>query len=135
LPQIASIALVRERLPDPAHYTTAFGIAFFSIGAALAAQSRGNGEYLTPLAARQLSPAYAAVTNGVLAIVAFAPVIGGSLIQRSGYEVFFGVVIVIGLTAVFAGGALADLPTQLRDRPPSGTPHSRAARALPSGRA
>lgn len=135
LPQVAGIEQVRERLPDASHYTTLFGVAFFSIGAALAAQSRGNGEYLTPLAPRHLFPAYMAVTNGALAIVALAPVVGGAFIQGNGYEAFFGVVIALGLAAVFAGGALTDLPAQLRDRSPSGATHDGPTRALPSGRA
>jgi hypothetical protein len=134
LPQIAGVAQFRERVVDASLYGTIFGIAFFSIGAALAAQSRGNAEYLTPLAPRQLFPAYAAVTNGALTNVAFAPVLGGAFIQRSGYEAFFGVVIALGLAAVFAGGALVDLPAQSRDWTSADIPGRDVPRALPSGR-
>jgi hypothetical protein len=60
-------------------------------------------------------------------------VVGGLIIQRSGYEVLFGAVAVLGLAAVFASGWLADTPSPARDQSllGRGTGH----RALSAGRA
>jgi hypothetical protein len=128
LPQIAATGAISERLPSGA-ITNLFGIAFFTIGAALAGQARANHDYLTPLAPSHLLSLYSALTNAVLVLVAFAPVVGGALIQRSGYEALFGVVLALGLVAVFAGGWLADIPASSRQRldQPSAT-----RRALPA---
>lgn len=116
LPQITEIAQFRARFPDNSLTVALFGLSFVAIGAALAAQARGNGVYLDALSPRTLVPAYSGLANGVLAAVAFAPVIGGFLLQRTSFEVLFGSVIAIGLAAVFAGGALINVSTRYRDR-------------------
>jgi hypothetical protein len=105
LPPLAGAAIMHDRLVDPAKI---FALAFAAIGASLAAQSRGNFDYLTRTAPVHLYDAYSGLTNMILAVVAFAPVAGGALIQRSGYEVLFGAVAVVGLVAVFVGGWLAE---------------------------
>src|SRR5215216_600903 len=80
-PPLAAIGLVQERLPDATALMTVYGAAFFVIGAALAAQSRGNYDYLAALAPHAVLPAFTGLTNAVLALVAFAPVAGGILIE------------------------------------------------------
>lgn len=110
LPHLFEIALLRERLTNSSAIVPTFALAFVAIGAALAAQSRGNGSYLTRSAPPPLLPAYSALVNGILMVVAFSPVIGGVLIERSGYEALFGVAIAVGLVAVFASGGLAETP-------------------------
>src|SRR5918997_2758216 len=120
MPPLAAIGLVQERLPDETALTTAYGAAFFVVGAALAAQSRGNYDYLAALAPPPVLPAYIGPTNGILALVAFSPVLGGLLIERFGYEVLFGVAAAIGLVTVFAGGWLAEAPCRVRGRENAG---------------
>ena len=130
-PPLAAIGLVRERLPDATALTTAYGAAFFVVGAALAAQSRGNYDYLAALAPHPVLPAYTGLTNAMLAIVAFSPVLGGILIERYGYEALFGVAAAIGLATVFAGGWLAETPSRARE--PENAGHAATTRALLSG--
>ena len=134
LPQLAGVALVRERTSDGSLAHTIFALGFAAIGAALAAQSRGNGGYLTPLAPRALLPAYSGLTNGVLVVIAFSPVVAGLVIERFGYEALFIAAIVIGLIAVFAGGWLAAIPAALGDWPGIGRRGARIPPALPATR-
>ena len=115
-PPLAAIGVIQERLSDATALTTAYGAAFFVVGAALAGQSRGNYDYLAALAPHQILPAYTGLTNVILALVAFSPVLGGILIERYGYEALFGVAAAIGLAAVFAGGWLAETPSRARER-------------------
>ncbi len=112
LPPLAGTELVRDRFQGGSPLTTVYGLAFFAIGAALAAQSRGGYDYLAALAPRPLLATYSGLTNSILALVALTPVLGGALIQRFGYEAFFGAIIALGLAAVFASGALAQTPKQ-----------------------
>jgi hypothetical protein len=130
-PPLAAIGLVRDRLPDATTLTTVYGAAFFVVGAALAAQSRGNYDYLAALAPHQVLPAFTGMTNALLALVAFAPVLGGTLIERFGYEALFGVAAAVGLATVFAGGWLAETPSRARERENAG--HAATTRAILSG--
>lgn len=130
-PPLAAIGLVRDRLPDATALTTIYGAAFFVVGAALAAQSRGNYDYLAALAPQQVLPAFTGMTNAMLALVAFAPVLGGILIERFGYEALFGVAAAVGLVTVFAGGWLAETPSRARERENAG--HAATTRAILSG--
>ncbi len=130
-PPLAAIGLVRDRLPDATTLTTVYGAAFFVVGAALAAQSRGNYDYLAALAPHQLLPAYTGMINALLAVVAFAPVLGGILIERFSYEALFGVAAAVGLATVFAGGWLAETPSRARERENAG--HAATTRAILSG--
>jgi hypothetical protein len=116
LPPLATTDALRTRLADGSPITTAYGLAFFAIGAALAAQARGNHDYLSALAPRPLLAAYTGLTNVILAVVAFSPVVGGMVIQRFGYEALFVVAAALGLVAVFAGGLLAFTPARVGAR-------------------
>jgi hypothetical protein len=130
-PPLAAIGLVRERLPDATALTTVYGAAFFVVGVALAAQSRGNYDYLAALAPAPVLPAYTGLTNALLAIVAFSPVLGGILIERFGYEALFGVAAAVGLATVFAGSWLVETPSRVREHQDAG--QAATARALLSG--
>ncbi|HEX2282238.1 MAG TPA: hypothetical protein VHG52_10820 [Thermomicrobiales bacterium] len=130
-PPLAAIGLIRERLPDAGTLTTVYGAAFFVVGAALAAQSRGNYDYLAGLVPHPVLPAFTGLTNAVLAVVAFAPVLGGVLIERFGYEALFGIAAAVGLLAVFAGGWLAETPSRAREFQTES--HAATARALRAG--
>jgi hypothetical protein len=135
MPPLAATELIRDRLPDATLLTTVYGVVFFAIGASLAAQSRGNYDYLAALAPRPILPMYVGMTNSVLAVVAFAPVLAGIMIQRFGYEVLFGTAAALGLAAVFAGGWLADTPSLGRTPGTSDRDRAAATSALVSGRA
>ena len=134
LPPISGSALMRDRFPDAAPAVTIYGLVFFAIGAALAAQSRGNHDHLAALAPRPLLSAYAALTNVILAVVAFASVLGGMLIERSGYEALFLAATALGLLAVFASGWLAFTPARSRDRYGERPGRPATSAALPAGR-
>jgi MFS family permease len=71
------------------------------------------------------------LTNAMLALVAFAPVLGGILIERFSYEALFGVAAAVGLLTVFAGGLLVETPSRARERQDAG--HAATTRALLSG--
>ncbi|MFM9107829.1 MAG: hypothetical protein ACKOWF_14140, partial [Chloroflexota bacterium] len=105
---LASSPFFQERLGGSQVVELAFGATFWLIGAATAGQARGNFGYLAEFAPNRLRPTYATITNGILAVVAFAPIAGGLLIERGGYELLFLVAAVIGLLAVFASGAMTD---------------------------
>src|SRR5215218_10389201 len=130
-PPLAAIGLIQERLSDATALTTTYGAAFFVVGAALAGQSRGNYDYLAALAPHSILPAYTGLTNAILVIVAFSPVLGAIVIERLGYEALFGVAAAIGLVTVFAGGSLAEIPSRARERQDAG--HAASTNALLSG--
>jgi hypothetical protein len=130
-PPLAAIGVIQDRLFDATALTTAYGAAFFVVGAALAGQSRGNYDYLAALAPHLILPAYTGLTNAILAFVAFSPVLGGVVIERLSYEALFGVAAAIGLMTVFAGGWLAETPSRARERQDAG--HAATTRALLSG--
>jgi hypothetical protein len=132
-PPLAAIGLIQERLSDATALTTTYGAAFFVVGAALAGQSRGNYDYLAALAPHSILPAYTGLTNAILAIVAFSPVLGGVVIERFGYEALFGAAAAIGLVTVFAGGWLAETPSRARER--QDAEHAANTKALLSGSA
>jgi MFS family permease len=134
LPPIAGSSLMRDQFPDASPAVTIYGVVFFAIGAALAAQSRGNHDHIAALAPRPLLSTYAALTNAILAVVAFAPVLGGLLIERSGYEALFLVAAALGLLAVFASGWLAFTPARPRDRLDPLRTDVPAAQTLPAAR-
>jgi len=131
VPQLAATAPLRQSFPDQALVVNLYGMAIFAIGAALAAQSRANTSYLAGFAPTPRLASYTGLTNAILAAVAFVPVLGGVLIERSGYEALFAVTIALGLVAVFASGWLDEA---LAARGPQDMRLGRDMRALPSGR-
>lgn len=116
LPSIASTNLWRDRFGDTPLVEIAFGVGFWAIGAAAAAQARGTFGYLAEFAPSRLRAAFTEATNAVLAVVAFTPLLGGILIERAGFDSIFLVTAVLAVLAVFASGALTDAYVRSRRR-------------------
>ena len=108
LPYLLDYQELEQRLAAGNQLPIVFGVAFLILGAVTSGQGRANFAYLSEIANPRLHGVYAGIANAVLAVVAFAPVLGGMLIERSGYEVLFLVGAAIALLAVFASGALTD---------------------------
>ena len=115
LPYLAETEAYRDRIDDPRVAATLFGVVFVAIGAALGAQVQANFGYLNDIAPAALRPAYAAVSNAILALLAVAPVAGGILADRTELSGVFLAAALVGLVAVLASGALTD--THVRTRP------------------
>ncbi|MDQ3694951.1 MAG: MFS transporter [Chloroflexota bacterium] len=115
LPILASSSRLNERIGNAATLQAVFGVAYLALGMSLAGQSRGNYGYLAEAAPDRSRAAYAALTNALLAVVAFTPIAGGMLIERRGYDALLLTATGLGLLAVFASGALTD--THVRTRP------------------
>jgi len=114
LPSLAATGFWRERFAGTPVLEIAFGVSFWCIGAASAAQGRGTFGYLAEFSPSRLRPAYTAATNTALAVVAFAPIAAGVLIERAGFDALFLVAAVVGVLAVFASGALANTFVRVR---------------------
>lgn len=133
VPQLDGIAQLQSEGGIDPRLNFLYGAAFFAIGAALAALSRGGFDYQAAVLARPLLPSATLITNAVLAVFAFAPVVGGLMIQRFGYETLFGAAAVLGLAAVFAGGQLPASPAVAWEATNAGRAAS-PYRALPAPR-
>lgn len=120
LPSLASTGLWRDRFAGGPLLEIVFGVAFWGIGASSAAQARGTFGYLAEFAPFRLRAAYAFATNAALAVVAFAPIAAGLLVERAGFDALFLVAAVVGVLAVFASGALANTFVRVRTRSASG---------------
>ncbi|MEZ4563804.1 MAG: hypothetical protein R2853_13825 [Thermomicrobiales bacterium] len=108
LPQLQTVEQLQSRFGSSVP-TVAFAVGFFAIGAALSALARSGPAYLAPLAPPRLSTSYSALTSGLLALAAFAPVAGGLIIQRFSYEALFVTTILVGLAGVLSSGWLAEV--------------------------
>ena len=117
LPQLLTVEQFQSRFGSDAP-TVVFAVGFVAIGAALAALARSGPAYLAPLAPRHLSASYSALTSGLLALAAFAPVAGGLIIQRFSYEALFVATILIGLAGVLSSGWLAEVIVTTRQPQP-----------------
>jgi hypothetical protein len=117
LPQLLTVEQFQSRFGSNAP-TVAFAVGFLAIGAALAALARSGPAYLAPLAPRHLSTSYGALTSGLLALAAFAPVVGGLIIQRFSYEALFVATILVGLAGVLSSGWLAEVIVTTRQPQP-----------------
>ena len=113
LPVLRETDVYRERVDDDLS-ALLFGAVFLAIGVSLGGQARAAQTYLSQIAPTSRRPAYLGWTNAALAVVAFAPVVGGAVIARYDFESLFLVATLIGLVAVFASGALTD--THVRTR-------------------
>jgi MFS family permease len=113
LPVLRETDLYRERIGDDLS-ALLFGVVFLAIGISLGGQARANQSYLAQIAPSARRPAYLAWTNAALVVLAFAPVVGGMVIERYDFEPLFMVATLVGLAAVFASGALTD--THVRTR-------------------
>lgn len=134
LPFLVSSPQFNRWFTNPSTVPTVFGIAYVALGVTLAGQARSNFGYLAEAAPERSRIAYAAITNTVLAIVAFAPILGGMLIERRGYDALLLTSTGLGLLAVFASGALTDTHVRARRTAQawrlrrSGTPRESAVR-------
>lgn len=117
LPQLLTVEQFQSRFGSDAP-TFVFAVGFVATGAALAALARSGPAYLAPLAPRHLSASYSALTSGLLALAAFAPVAGGLIIQRFSYEALFVATILVGLAGVLSSGWLAEVIVTTRQPQP-----------------
>jgi len=117
LPQLLTVEQFQSRFGSNAP-AFVFAVGFVAIGAALAALARSGPAYLAPLAPRHLSASYSALTSGLLALAAFAPVAGGLIIQRFSYEALFVATILVGLAGVLSSGWLAEVIVTTRQPQP-----------------
>lgn len=115
LPALVDTGFYRERVTDGRALPVLFGLIFLAIGVSLGGQARATQSYLNAISSSVRRPAYLALTNGVLTIVALAPFVGGILLGRTSFSILFMTAALVGLVAVFASGALTD--THVRTRP------------------
>lgn len=110
LPQLNSLpaGISVSSMQDVSRYAVL--LAFSSIGASLAAQVISHPGYIARLASPLHSSSISGVSLGAVVLASFAPVVGGVVIQRYGYETLFAAVIIVGLGAVFASGTLIGTP-------------------------
>lgn len=113
---------------------SAIMVAFASIGASLAAQTIAHHGYLAGLRGHLRSGSMSAVSQAAIVLASFAPVVGGVVIQRYGYETLFGMMIIVGLGAVFASGLLVSFPGR-EPRQARGIHDQKEFPALPAPRA
>ncbi len=115
LPYLAETAFYEGRVKDGRITAALFGLVYVGLGLALGGQIRSGFAYLGEIAPVALRSTSAAVVNGLLAVLAFAPIVGGMMIERLGFPTVFLLAAVVSLLAVFASGALTD--THVRTRP------------------
>jgi MFS family permease len=99
---------------NPVTLPALFGLAYVALGMTLAGQARGNFGYLAEVTPGRSRASYAAITNAVLAVVAFVPIVGGLIIERRGYDALLLTASGLALLAVFASGALTDAHVRTR---------------------
>lgn len=84
----------------------AFGAVFALYGVALSGQNLANMTYVLDIAPDHERAAYVGLINTILGVVAFIPVVGGTLVDAFGFQFLFLVAFLITLAGVLAGGAL-----------------------------
>lgn len=84
----------------------AFGLVFVAYGVALSGQNLANMTYVLDIAPPAERPAYVGLINTILGVVAFVPVLGGTLVDRFGFQFLFIVAFLISLAGVLASGTL-----------------------------
>lgn len=141
-PIVALILPSLNSLPDSFDSGSMLGLsryaillAFATIGASLAAQVIAHPGYLSRLGDPRHPGAISGVSQTAVVVASFAPVIGGVVIQRYGYESLFAMTIVVGLGAVFASGLLVGIPGKEPRRLGDTAPEHREFPALPAPRA
>lgn len=83
-----------------------FGAVFAIYGMALSGQNLANMTYILDIAPDHERAAYVGLVNTFLGVVAFVPVIGGTLVDAFGFQFLFLVAFLITLAGVLASGAL-----------------------------
>jgi MFS family permease len=107
LPPLFRWTPVSSHVPggDAALYYT-FGLVFAIYGFALSGQNLANMTYMLDIAPDQERAAYVGLINTFLGVVAFVPVIGGTLVDAFGFQFLFLIAFLITLIGVLASGAL-----------------------------
>lgn len=108
LPFVADSRFFQERFGDSTVLAWVFAAAFVCMGAAASGQARGNFGYLAEISPDRFRGPYAGILNSALMLVAFAPVAGGLLIERFGYEGLFAVAALAAFIGAFASGSLTN---------------------------
>ena len=117
LPPLLRWSVIADRgLMDGRTLAYAFTLVFVVYGVSLSGQALANMAYLLDIAPEAERPAYSALLNAVLAVVAFVPLVGGLLLERFGFQFLFLVAFLIGFAAVLSSGALHE-PRFLRPTP------------------
>ncbi|MGH2562798.1 MAG: MFS transporter [Thermomicrobiales bacterium] len=115
LPYVTRTDLYQDRVSNERIALYAFGVVFIAYGAALSGQILSNLGYILDIAPDELRPTYIGLANTILGLVSFIPIVGGSIVDRYGYEEVFLAATFLSLGAVFLSGALTD--THARTRP------------------
>jgi MFS family permease len=107
LPPLFRWGPLATRLPggNSALYYT-FGLVFAIYGVALSGQNLANMTYVLDIAPDNERAAYVGLINTFLGVVAFVPVIGGTLVDAFGFQFLFLIAFLITLIGVMASGAL-----------------------------
>lgn len=115
VPRAVETSLYTDHVSDTRIPYIIFGAVFVAIGIALSGSIMSSFGYIMEIAPQDARPAYIGMANALLGITAFLMVLGGSLLDRRGYETLFATASVIGLVAVFVGGILTQ--THARAQP------------------
>lgn len=107
MPPLVRWGPINERIPggSPTVYY-AFGVVFAIYGIALSGQNLANMTYVLDIAPDHERAAYVGLVNTFLGVVAFVPVLGGTLLDAFGFQFLFLVAFMITLAGVLASGAL-----------------------------
>lgn len=114
LPFLADSRVYQDRFNDATPLWYAFGVVFVLQGAALAGQASSTFAYLLEIAPSDQRAAYTWMTNAALMLAALAPVAGGYVIERYGYERLFAGAALVSLVAIFASGMMTETHTRTR---------------------
>lgn len=107
LPPLLRWSVVTRHVPSSNHLLYyLFGIVFVAYGIAMSGQNLANMTYLLDIAPEYERPAYVGLINTILGVVAFVPVIGGTLLDHFGFQFLFIIAFLIDLGAVLASGML-----------------------------
>jgi hypothetical protein len=117
LPYAIETSFYEDNVTDTRVPYIAFGAVFVAIGIALSGFIFSNFGYAMELAPHDSRHAYIGMANAVLGVASFVTVLGGSLLDRRGYETLFATASVAGLIAVFAGGVLTQTHTRTQATP------------------
>ncbi|MDI3339297.1 MAG: MFS transporter [Sphaerobacter sp.] len=100
--------VARLEVVDSSTLVYAYGLLFVVYGASLSGQALANMAFLLDLAPAHRRAACVVLVNAVLGIVACAPILGGALVDRFGFQFLFLLAFLVGLAAVLASGALPE---------------------------
>jgi MFS family permease len=107
LPALLRWSPIAERLPGgSATLYYAFGVVFVIYGIAMSGQNLANMTYVLDIADERERAAYVGLINTILGVVSFVPVLGGTLLDRFGFEFLFLVSFLIALVGVLTSGML-----------------------------